>query len=209
MRDFYDVVNERRSIRDFDNTPIDDEVIERIISAGMKAPTNDHMRDWHFIVIKDKATVLRLIKRIPEQVSDEEINAILRDWNLNDTCQQNAYKDAIPKQHKMLADAACVIIPLFRQKTNIMHPQNLSHLNGFASIWCCLENMFLAITAEGYASVLRIPLGDEGEWARKVLNFPEDYLMPCFVAVGKPDANAVLVEQKEYSLAERIHKNVW
>lgn len=167
------------------------------------------MRDWHFIVIKDKATVLRLIKRIPEQVSDEEINAILRDWNLNDTCQQNAYKDAIPKQHKMLADAACVIIPLFRQKTNIMHPQNLSHLNGFASIWCCLENMFLAITAEGYASVLRIPLGDEGEWARKVLNFPEDYLMPCFVAVGKPDANAVLVEQKEYSLAERIHKNVW
>ena len=209
MRDFYDVVNERRSIRDFDNTPIDDEVIERIISAGMKAPTNDHMRDWHFIVIKDKATVLRLIKRIPEQVSDEEINAILRDWNLNDTCQQNAYKDAIPKQHKMLADAACVIIPLFRQKTNIMHPQNLSHLNGFASIWCCLENMFLAITAEGYASVLRIPLGDEGEWARKVLNFPEDYLMPCFVAVGKPNANAVLVEQKEYSLAERIHKNVW
>lgn len=109
----------------------------------------------------------------------------------------------------MLADAACVIIPLFRQKTNIMHPQSLSHLNGFASIWCCLENMFLAITAEGYASVLRIPLGDEGEWARKVLNFPEDYLMPCFVAVGKPDANAVLVEQKEYSLAERIHKNVW
>jgi len=61
MRDFYDVVNERRSIRDFDNTPIDDEVIERIISAGMKAPTNDHMRDWHFIVIKDKATVLRLM----------------------------------------------------------------------------------------------------------------------------------------------------
>ena len=209
MRDFYDVVNERRSIRDFDNTPIDDEVIERIISAGMKAPTNDHMRDWHFIVIKDKATVLRLIKRIPEQVSDEEINAILRDWNLNDTCQQNAYKDAIPKQHKMLADAACVIIPLFRQKTNIMHPQNLSHLNGFASIWCCLENMFLAITAEGYASVLRIPLGDEGEWARKVLNFPEDYLMPCFVAVGKPDANAVLVEKKESSLAETLHKNVW
>ena len=209
MRDFYDVVNSRRTIRDFENKSIDDEVIERIISAGMKAPTNDHMRDWHFIVIKDKNTVVKLINKIPEQISDEEINAILRDWNLNDTCQQNAYKDAIPKQYQMLADAACVIVPLFKQKTDILHPENLSHLNGYASIWCCIENMFLAITAEGYASVLRIPLGDEGDWTRKVLNFPEDYLMPCFIAVGKASANASCVEQKEYSITERIHKNVW
>ncbi|HHX54917.1 MAG TPA: nitroreductase, partial [Clostridiales bacterium] len=90
-----------------------------------------------------------------------------------------------------------------------LHPESLSHLNDFASIWCCMENMFLAITAEGYASVLRIPLGDEGDWARKVLKFPEDYLMPCFIAVGKASANATYVKQKEYSITERIHKNVW
>ncbi|MEY8355951.1 nitroreductase family protein [Lachnospiraceae bacterium 54-53] len=209
MRDFYDVINSRRTIRDFENESIDDEVIERIISAGMKAPTNDHMRDWHFIVIKDKNAVVKLINKIPEQISDDEINAILRNWNLNDTCQQNAYKDAIPKQYQMLAEAACLIVPLFKQKTDILHPKNFSHLNGYASIWCCIENMFLAITAEGYASALRIPLGDEGDWARKVLNFPEDYLMPCFIAVGKERANASCVKQKEYSVTGRIHKNAW
>ncbi|HHX60661.1 MAG TPA: nitroreductase family protein [Epulopiscium sp.] len=209
MRDFYDVVNSRRTIRDFKNESIDDEIIERIVSAGMKAPTNDHMRDWHFIVIKDKDTVLKLINKIPEQISNEEVNAILQDWNLNDTCQQNAYKDAIPKQYRMLLEAACVIIPLFKQKTDILRPENLSHLNGYASIWCCIENMLLAITAEEYASVVRIPLGDEGDWARKTLNFPEDYLMPCYIAVGKASANASYVEQKEYSISERIHKNVW
>lgn len=209
MRDFYDVVNSRRTIRDFRNESIDDEVIERIISAGMKAPTNDHMRDWHFIVIKDKDTVVKLINKIPEQVSDEEINSILEDWNLYDTCQQNAYKDAIPKQYKMLAEASCVIIPLYKQKTDILHPESLSHLNDFASIWCCIENMLLAVTAEGYASALRIPLGDEGDWARKVLKFPEDYLMPCFIAVGKESVNGTYVKQKEYSITERINKNVW
>jgi nitroreductase len=207
--EFYDVVNSRRTIRDFKNEPIDDEVIERIISAGMKAPTNDHMRDWHFVVIKDKNTVLKLINKIPKHISDKEIDSILLDWNLNDTCQQNCYKDAIPKQYQMLAEAACVIVPLFKQKTDILHPENLSHLNGYASIWCCIENMFLAITAEGYRYALRIPLGDEGDWARKVLCFPEDYLMPCFIAVGKASTNASRMEQKEYSLTERIHKNVW
>jgi len=207
--DFYEVVNLRRTIRDFENVSIDDETIGRIISAGMKAPSNDHMRDWNFIVIKDKSVVLKLIDKIPMEISDEEIDSILKDWNLNDPCQQNAYKNAIPKQYRMLAEASCVIIPLFKQKTDILHPDNLSHLNGFASIWCCIENILLATTAEGYASTLRIPLGDEGDWARSVLHYPEDYLMPCFIAIGKPSANASHIEQKNYSLNEIIHNNVW
>lgn len=207
--DFYEVINKRRTIRDFEYAPIDDDTINRIIGAGMKAPTNDHMRDWHFIVIKDKKIVLKLIEKIPMKISEEEVNTILRDWNLNDTCQQNAYRNAIPKQYQMLAEASCVIIPLFKQKTDILHPDHLSHLNGFASIWCCIENMFLAITAEGYASALRIPLGDEESWARTVLSYPEDYFMPCFIAVGKPAKEITEIEQKEYSLNEVIHKDVW
>lgn len=207
--DFYDVIDARRTIRDFENEPIGEDVIERIISAGMKAPTNDHMRDWHFITVTDKNVTAKLIQRIPKEFSDEEIKNILHDWNLKDACQQNAYKNAIPKQYRMLADAACVIVPLLKQKTDILHPDNLSHLNGFASIWCCIENMFLAITAEGYASALRIPLGDEGEWARTVLKFPQDYLMPCFIAIGKPRSGVAQVAQKEYSLKDRIHRNTW
>lgn len=207
--DFYEAIESRRTIRDFDNVPIEDEIIERIISAGMKAPSNDHMRDWHFIVIKDKHVLLKLFDKIPKKISDEEVNAILIDWDLNDACQQEAYKNAIPKQYQMLMNASCVIVPVYKQKTDIMHPDNLSHLNGFASIWCCIENMFLAATAEGYACTLRIPLGEEGTWARETLNFPEDYLMPCFIAVGKPCDNATYIKQIEYSLSERIHKNLW
>lgn len=207
--DFYEVIDQRRTIRDFENVSMDDITIEKIITAGMKAPTNDHMRDWHFIVIKDKNIVIRLLEKIPKKISDEEMSSLLKDWNLNDICQQNCYKNAVPKQYQMLAQASCVIIPLFKQKTDILHPDELSHLNGFASIWCCIENMFLAATAEGYAATLRIPLGDEGEWAREVLNFPGDYLMPCFIGIGKPRENASHIEQKKFSIDKIIHKNVW
>ena len=207
--DFYETINKRRTIRDFANATIDDATIRKIIEAGMKAPTNDHMRDWHFIVIQDKQTVQKLIEKIPMKISNEEVNAILQDWNLDDACQQRAYRNAIPKQYQMLAEAACVIIPLFKQKTDILHPDNLSHLNGLASIWCCIENMFLAITAEGYASALRIPLEDEGDWARAVLKFPEDYLMPCYIAVGKPAEGIKDIEQIPYSLDNVIHYNLW
>lgn len=207
--DFYDVVNSRRTVRDFENVTIDDGTVKKIIAAGLKAPSNDHMRDWHFIVIKDKDIILKLIEIIPKGITEDEMVALIRDWNLSDLTQQACYRDAVPKQYRMFAEASCILVPLFKMKTDPLNPDNLSQLNGFASIWCCIENMLLAATAEQYACTLRIPLGDEEKWTRQVLNYPEDCFMPCLIAIGKPRPDAAIVKQKEYSLEEKIHWNQW
>lgn len=207
--EFYEAINRRRTIRDFEKAEIEDAVITRILDAGLKAPTNDHMRDWHYIVVKDKQVVMELLDIIPKGISDEDMEKLLIDWNLSDKVQQSCYRDAVPKQKKMLADAAAIIIPLLKQKVDILKPENLSHLNGFASIWCSIENIFLAAVAEGYACNLRIPLGDEENHARKVLGFPEEYLMPCFIGIGLPAKDAKRVAQREIDIHERIHTNRW
>ena len=80
-------------------------------------------------------------------------------------------------------------------------------MNGFASIWCCIENIFLATTAEGLGCNLRIPLGDESNHAREVLNYPNDYFMPCFIGIGKPLKNTIPIKQKNINIYERIHWN--
>lgn len=207
--DFYEAVEKRRTIRDFENEEIPQAVVERIIAAALKAPTNDHMRDWHYIVIRDKETVAKLLDIIPKGISDEDMEQLLKDWNLNDSEQQSAYRNAVPKQHKMLMDASVVVIPLLKQKTDILNPDNISHLNGFASIWCSIENLFLASTAEGYGCTLRVPLGNEEEYSRKVLGFPNDYFMPCFIGIGKPKKDAPVIKQKDIDVKERIHLNKW
>lgn len=184
--ELYEAIEKRRTIHDFENEAIPSEIIERIINAGLQAPTNDHMRDWHYIVIQDKNTVIKLLDIIPKGISDEDMEQLLKDWNLSDSEQQSAYRNAVPKQHKMLMDASVVIIPLLMYKTDILHPDNISRLNGFASIWCSIENIFLASTAEEYACTLRVPLGDEDKYAKDVLDFPNDYFMPCFIGIGKP-----------------------
>ena len=207
--EFYTVVEKRRTIRDFENETIPQEALERIISAGLKAPTNDHMRDWHYIVLQDRDTVVRLLQVIPNGISHDDMEQLLRDWRLSDPEQQAAYRNAVPKQHRMLLDASAVVIPLLKQKTDILHPENLSHLNGFASIWCSIENIFLAATAEGYACTLRIPLGGEAGYAKKVLGFPDDYLMPCFIGIGRPKPDAPAIKQKDIRTQDRIHWNKW
>lgn len=203
--DFYEVVNTRKTIRDFENETISADILEKVISAAFKAPTNDHMRDWHFIIISDKKITAKLLDIIPREISDEDMDLLIKDWNLNDSLQQECYRDAVPKQYRMLFDASAIIIPLLKQKTDILNPENISHLNGFASIWCSIENIFLAATAEGYGCNLRIPLGSENDHAREVLGFPEDYLMPCFIGIGKPRKNILSIKQKEIDLKERIH----
>ena len=134
--EFYEVIEKRRTIRDFESEDIPKEVIERVISAAMKAPTNDHMRDWHFIIVKDREIAARLLDIVPKGISDEDMNQLIKDWNLNDSLQQECYRNAVPKQYRMLFDASAIILPLLKQKTDILHPENISHLNGFASIWC-------------------------------------------------------------------------
>lgn len=207
--DLYEAIEKRRTVRDFEDHSIPQKLIEKIIKAGLQAPSNDHMRDWHYIAVQDKNTVKKLLDIVPKGISDEDMKQLIKDWNLSDIEQQDAYKDAVPKQYKMLMDASVVVIPLLKQKTDVFHPENISHLNGFASIWCSIENIFLASTAEGYGCSLRIPLGDEAEYARKILEFPDDYLMPCFIGIGKPQNNVPAIKQKYIDITERIHWNKW
>lgn len=207
--EFYETVEKRRTIRDFEKESISTEVIQRIIGAALKAPSNDHMRDWHYIVIQDRKTAMKLLDVIPKSISDDDMNQLIRDWNLNDKEQQECYRNAVPKQYQMLIDASVIVVPLLKQKTDILKTDHVSHLNGFASIWCSIENIFLAATAEGYGYTLRIPLGDESEWARDILQYPEDYFMPCFIGIGKPKKNAVVIKQKSITTEERIHWEGW
>lgn len=207
--EFYETVEKRRTIRDFENEIISSDIIERIIGAGLKAPSNDHMRDWHYIVVQNKNTLVKLLEIVPMGISDDDMNKLIKDWNLNDKEQQDCYRKAVPKQHKILIDASVIVIPLLKQKTDILKPDNVSHLNGFASIWCSIQNILLASTAEGYGCAVRVPLGDESEWSRNILQYPDDYFMPCFIGIGKPKKDAVMVKQKEILLKERIHWEKW
>ncbi|MGN0436326.1 MAG: nitroreductase family protein [Wujia sp.] len=207
--ELFEAIEKRRTIREFDNESIPQEIIVKIINAGLQAPTNDHMRDWHYIVIRDKNKTLMLLDIIPKDISDEDMEQLIKDWNLKDSEQQSCYRNAVPKQQKMLLEASLIVIPLLKQKTDILHPDNISHLNGFASIWCSIENILLASTAEGYGCALRVPLGNEGEYAREVLGFPNDYFMPCFIGIGKPKADADVVKQKHITVKDRIHWDRW
>lgn len=51
--DIFELIKTRRSIRKFTDKPVPDEVIDRIIEAGIWAPSGLNNQPWKFAVIKD------------------------------------------------------------------------------------------------------------------------------------------------------------
>ena len=53
--DFNEVINTRRSIREYDSKEVEDEKIEKILKAGMQAPGSRlGAEPWEFLIIKKK-----------------------------------------------------------------------------------------------------------------------------------------------------------
>lgn len=116
------------------------------------------------------------------------------------------FADALPKQQKMLMQSGILIIPFFRQlSAPLLQPMEQSSLNYFASAWCAVENMLLAATAEGLGCVFHIPVADEADQIKALVNAPEGYEMTCLLTVGYPAENAFLPRQKEIDIDTRIH----
>jgi nitroreductase len=55
-----DPVLTRRSIRKYTSRPVDDATVERLLRAGMAAPSAGNQQPWQFIVLRARATLKRI-----------------------------------------------------------------------------------------------------------------------------------------------------
>ncbi|XP_029426627.1 iodotyrosine deiodinase 1 isoform X2 [Nannospalax galili] len=70
-REFYEMLNKRRSVRFISNEQVPMEVIDNVIKAAGTAPSGAHTEPWTFVVVKDP-DVKHKIREIIEE--EEEIN---------------------------------------------------------------------------------------------------------------------------------------
>lgn len=55
----------RTSVRKYQDKPVEDEKIEKMLRAAMAAPSAGNQQPWEFYVVKDKATLEKLSKTSP------------------------------------------------------------------------------------------------------------------------------------------------
>lgn len=205
--DFENVLNSRRTYRDFSGLPVGDDVLRKVIAAAFKAPTNDHLRQFEFTIVRGQENIARVIAPLAKNMAAfaelvHEVDAS------GDRDKMAMFADALPKQQKMLMQSGLLIIPFFRQEqTPLLRPVEQSSLNFFASAWCAIENMLLAAANEGLGAAFHVPVADEADAIKQIVGAPEGWEFPCLLSLGYPAEHAFLPRQKEIHIEDRIH--VW
>ncbi len=71
------VLRDRRATPSFDGSPIDDEDLERILSAGIQAPSAYNLQPWRFIVVRSDEGKRRLRAACYNQAKVEEASVVI------------------------------------------------------------------------------------------------------------------------------------
>lgn len=200
-----EVLEKRRTYRDFSAKEVSDALLRKIIAAAFKAPTNDHLRQLEFVVVRGRENIAKVIAPLAKNMAAFK-DLVFEVDDSGDADKMAMFADALPKQQKMLMESGLLILPFFRQKQSpLLKPIEQSSLNYFASAWCAIENMLLAATDNGLGAVFHIPVADESEKIKKIVNAPEEYEFVCLLTVGYPAENAFLPKQKDIDIDKRIH----
>ena len=202
---FNEVVEKRRTVREFQSKLVEEEKLLRVLAAGLKAPSHNHLREWEFILMKDfeqrkRVVDLGVMAKDYSEEETEEATKPMTDW------EKEAYLKALPVQRRMLMSSPDLLIVCFRMRKSFRECEILYELNDFASVWACIENILLAMAAEGLYGVTFI-IPHETVPLKKMLGIPDDYEVAALIPIGYPQE--YFVKQKPVSLKEKIHYNKW
>lgn len=207
--EFNEVLEKRRTYRDYSDREVSDEILYKVISAAFKAPTNDHLRQLELVVVRGKENIARVLAPLAKNMAAFK-DLVFEVDESGDKDKMEMFADALPKQQRMLMQSGLLIIPFFRQLTTpLLKPAEQSSLNYFASAWCAVENMLLAATNEGLGCVFHLPVADEAAEIKTIVNAPDGYEMTCLLTMGYPAQDAFLPKQKEINIHDRIHTSTF
>jgi nitroreductase len=177
--EFYQLIENRRSIRKYKPDPIPKQTIERIIHAGLNAPSGKNRQNWRFIIIQGK-------KR------DDYLKYSQKSWsNIKDLLKMRLKPSLYEFTERFfftLGDAPVVIFCY-----SINSPDE-KYLTSIGSVYMAAENINLAALAEGLGScTMGAPLEIQNEVNEFLgtTQWPEfkvgEMELLCAITLGVPD----------------------
>lgn len=201
-----EVIEKRRTIRDFENRMVPMSIIEYAIENGFKAPTYNHLREWDFILIDSLESKLKLIEseNLDKAIDFNALETLFRD---EESLMKDMYMDAIPKQKRMILEAPSVVIVVYKPKTSLENVKRIYDLNCLASAWACIENFLLSLAEHDVYGVTFIP--QNNDTIKKKLGIPGELEIASIVPIGYKANTAKILAQKTIDIAKRIHHEKW
>jgi iodotyrosine deiodinase len=192
--EFYELMNRRRSVRQFSDRPIPDGVIEDCLRTAGTAPSGAHKQPWHFVAVRNP-----VVKRKIRLAAEEEERAFYGGRAPDDWLE--ALEPLGTNERKpFLETAPCLIAVFARSFGRGPDGEREKHYYVQESVGIATGFLIAALHGAGLATLTHTPspMGFLGE----LLGRPKEERPFLLLVTGFPAADARVPDLSRSPLAE-------
>ena len=196
--DVFEAMSTCRAMRYLKPDPIDDEVIEQIITAATWAPSPGNSQGRDFVVVRDAAKKAAIGDAI-EQVMGDRVAAMERPDRTHRLMLDGT-------EHLVRTLKTCPVLILVCGKT--VYPYGAPRESFvWSSIYPAAQNLIVAARALGLGTVFTTFQGTAEPVIRETLDIPDDVHIGALIPVGWPDRKFGPLKRVGYDKV--VHHDGW
>lgn len=187
---FYEQMDSRRSVRDFSDKPVSQEVIEKIIQTASTAPSGDHKQPWTFVAIQNPEIKSEIRKAAEKEEFESYTKRMTDEWKTD-------LKPLGTDWQKPFLEIAPWLIVMFSQTTA---PNKSKHYYVQESCGIAAGFLISAIHQAGLCTLTHTP--SPMNFLKKILNRPDNERPYLLLPVGHPSDNCYVPDIQRKTLSE-------
>ncbi len=191
---FYQLIKERRTVREFSDEPIPEGVLEHCLLAAGTAPNGANKQPWHFVVVQDAD----IKKKIREAAEEEEYEFY------NRRAPEDWLEDLVPfgtNEHKPFLETAPALIGIFAQSYHLTeNGEKEKHYYVKESVGIATGMLITALHNAGLATLTHTP--SPMGFLNEIMQRPAHEKAFLLLVVGFPAKGVEVPNIQKKSLAE-------
>ena len=196
--DVFEAMSTCRAMRYLKPDPIDDELLEQVITAATWAPSPGNSQGRDFIVVKDP---------VKKRVIGDAIETVMAD--------RVAAMERPDRTHRLMLDGTAHLIESLKNCPAIIlvcgkavYPYQAPRESFiWSSIYPAAQNLIVAARALGLGTVFTTFQGTAEPTIRETLSIPDDVHIGCLIPIGWPDRSFGPLKRVGYEHV--VHHDGW
>jgi nitroreductase len=175
VSDFFDLVRRQRAHRAFADAPVDDAVIEQLLTAATYAPSAENAQPWEFVVVRDST--------LRAQLGDVMAKAWRAARAYSESRLDPSVFAAVDAGLGGGGIAGAPVLIVVGVDADRVHPNAIG-----SSAFPAVQNLLLAATALGLGSALTTIATAHAAELRALLDQPDSFEPVAVIPIGHPAA---------------------
>ena len=188
-KNFYKIMNERRSVRFFDEEIFDINIIKNAILTAGTAPNGANLQPWHFVIVKN----IKIKRKIRIAAEKEELNFYKSkapiEW-------LNALKPLGTDHNKKFLEEAPYLIAIFEKKYEVKNKKKIKNYYVKESVGIAIGMLISCLHLSGLCMLTHTP--SPMNFLNKILKRPNNEKPFVLLVVGYPSEKCTIPKFAKY-----------